>query len=255
MSEEHESEIGPGEKNTTRRKLIKSGAIGATALSIPGFTAMKGKASPVGKPKKKNSESELSLEREVVETTPTYRIVRTTVDGESTILKVYTAGEKEGVIATLDNYSEPSGSTNGPSVGTSDIANPGWTDKVARYKVIDRSTYENCKDSGYGDHLFKGAAIEFNVLGTVLKNGTVTSILLEIFSQAGLGGTPFLEQAISLLVAFILDQATTGFTVGVADKDGWLDIRYVSVRAARSYDADAFGGTQQLALLPGVHVE
>jgi hypothetical protein len=171
------------------------------------------------------------------------------------LLKIYTTGEKEGTIATLDESSVPTLSTNDDTVGSLDLANSGWTDQVARYKTIDRSTYENCKDNSYGDHQFKGASIEFNVIGTALQSGTVQQILAEIFSQVGLGGVPFLDQALGVLAAWVVAQTTTGFTLGVADKDGWFNVKYISVRAARSYDADAFGGTQQISPpIPGFHI-
>lgn len=87
-----------------------------------------------------------------------------------------------------------------------------------------------------------------------MKAGTVQQILAELFGQVGLSGA-IVEQALGLIAAYIVDQVSTRFTVGIADKDSWLDVKYISVRAVRSYDADAFDGTQQLTLLPGLHIQ
>lgn len=251
MLDEDTNGSGKGsEKKISRRRVLGAGAAGVATLSLPGAVSAKASSSSEKKTNRSSGTEKISIEKEVVRETETYILVRYNVEGEIVFLKEFTSGEQEGTISILE-ASDVSDSGSGIQQVDTPITTRGWRDHVFRFKREDHNTYELCADDSYGAHRWKGATVEFMSPANYLGAAAITAVVNQLIEPLGI---PHAGTVLGHIAGYIATLGVRRFTFGVLDKDGWLNVKYLSVRVSLDYDTPPHQ-TQQIAMIPTVHLK
>jgi hypothetical protein len=209
---------------------------------LPGVASAKDNSS--------SGQEKISIEKEVVRETETYILVRYNVEGEIVYLKEFTNGEREGTISILET-SDGSGSGSGIQQANVPITTRGWRDHVFRFKREDHNTYELCADDNYGAHRWQGATVEFTMPANYLSAAAISTVVNQLIEPLGI---PHAGTVLGHIAGYIATLGVRQFTFGVLDKDGWLNVKYLSVRVSLDYDTPPHQ-TQQISMIPTVHLK
>jgi hypothetical protein len=228
------------EKKISRRRVLGAGAAGVATLSLPGVASAKANSS--------SGQEKISIEKEVVRETETYVLIKYNVDGVIVFLKEITNGDGKETVKILDT-SDVSDSGSGIRQADTRITTRGWRDHLFRFKREDYETYELCADNSYGAHRWKGATVEFTVPANYLSATVIAAAVDHIIEPLGI---PHAGKVLSIIAGYIATLGVRQFTFGALDKDGWLNVKYLSVRASLDYDTPPHQ-TQQIGMIPGVH--